>query len=113
MIAYDVRRSPNFAVLRDVATYSSYTHRMSKRLQVLLDEGEFDALREVASRDGLTVSEWVRRRIREGRDTRPAGNVARKLEAVRDAATHEFPAGEIDELLSEIERGYGGDPPAA
>jgi hypothetical protein len=35
-----------------------------------------------------------------------------KLRAVRAAARHEFPTGDIDQMLSEIEQGYRFDPPA-
>jgi transposase-like protein len=79
---------------------------MSKRLQILLDEAEFDAVAEVARREGLTVSEWVRQALRRARRTRPAGDRARKLAAVRAAAQHAFPTGDIDEVLAQIERAY-------
>jgi hypothetical protein len=32
--------------------------------------------------------------------------VTEKLEAIRTAAEHEFPTGDIDTMLAEIERGY-------
>lgn len=40
---------------------------MSKRLQVLLDPDEWEELREIARRHRTTVSEWVRRTLREAR----------------------------------------------
>lgn len=79
---------------------------MSKRLQVVLHDDEFQELREVAHSQGMTLSEWVRHALRKARTGRPAGDRARKLAAVRAAAKHSFPAGEIDEMLEEIERGY-------
>ncbi len=80
---------------------------MSKRLQVLLGDQEYDDLREIARQQGLTVSEWVRQLIRrEGRD-RSHGDRARKLAAVRAAVRHEFPTADIEDMLAEIERGYG------
>ncbi len=48
---------------------------MSKRLQVLLDEDEFEDLRRAASRQGVPVSEWVRRALREARGQEPSGDV--------------------------------------
>lgn len=84
---------------------------MSKRLQVLFDEAELRALREVADRQGLPVSEWVRRALREARRREPRGDLESKLRAVRAAARHQFPTGEIDEMLAEIERGYGAHDP--
>jgi hypothetical protein len=80
---------------------------MSKRLQVLLDETEFRALREAARRQGVPVSEWVRRALREARRREPRGDIDSKLRTVRVAVGHEFPAADIDEMLADIERGYG------
>jgi hypothetical protein len=79
---------------------------MSKRLQVVLDDGEFDAIRDVASREGVTVSEWVRRVLSSARRQQPAGDQARKLAAVRAASRHRFPTADIDTMLEEIERGH-------
>jgi hypothetical protein len=79
---------------------------MSKRLQVLLDEEEFDDLRKAASRQGMPVSEWVRQAIREARRREPGGDVESKLRAVREAVKHEFPAPDIDQMNAEIEQGY-------
>lgn len=79
---------------------------MSKRLQVVLDDAEFDSVRELAAREGMTTSEWVRVQLRRARRERPDGDQARKLAAVRAAARHEFPTGDIDQMLAEIEQGY-------
>jgi transposase-like protein len=79
---------------------------MSKRLQVLLEEEDLRDLREVARRHGVTVSEWVRRTLREARRREPAGDLGAKLATVRAAARHEFPTADIDQMLAEIERGY-------
>jgi hypothetical protein len=84
---------------------------MSKRLQVLLDEAEFRDLREVARRQGVPVSEWVRRALRGARRREPRGDLDSKLRALRSAARHEFPTADIDEMLAEIERGYGAQSP--
>jgi hypothetical protein len=79
---------------------------MSKRLQVLLDEAEFDDLRDAARREGVPVSEWVRRALREERGRQPGGDIESKLRAVREAARHEFPTADIEQMLAEIEQGY-------
>lgn len=80
---------------------------MSKRLQVLLDEVELDQIRAVAERHGMTVSEWVREVLRRARREEASGATERKLAAVRAAARHRFPTADIEEMLGEIERGYG------
>ena len=81
---------------------------MSIRLQVVLDEAELHAIQRAARRDQLTVSEWVRRCLREARRRQPARDAGRKLQAIRAAARHEFPIADIDQMLAEIEAGYLG-----
>lgn len=79
---------------------------MSKRLQVVLDDREFEAVRDIAASEGVTISEWVRQLLRTARRDRPAGDQARKLAVVRTATGHSFPTGDIDRMLAEIEHGY-------
>lgn len=81
---------------------------MSTRLQVILDDEELDDIRRVAEHHGLTVSEWVRRTLRQARRQTSVGSVDRKLAAIRAAAHHDFPTADIDDMLGEIERGYTG-----
>jgi len=80
---------------------------MSKRLQVVLGDEEFERLRRAAEDEGVTVSAWVRKALRRAGAERAGGDRARKLAAVRAAARHEFPTADIDEMLADIERGYG------
>ena len=84
---------------------------MSKRLQVVLDADEWQQLQKIASRHRMTVSEWVRRTLREAREREPGGDLDTKLRAIRTAVRHEFPAPDIEQMLEETERGYL-DPPA-
>lgn len=81
---------------------------MSKRLQVLLDETEFDRLRHLAREKGMTVAEWVRQAVRRAASEQPRGDADRKLAIVRHAVEHRFPTGDIDQMQDEIERGYLG-----
>jgi hypothetical protein len=79
---------------------------MSKRLQVLLDEAELREVREAAHQEGVPVSEWVRRAMREARRRQSRGDVESKLRAVRIAMRHEGPTADIDQMLADTERGY-------
>lgn len=79
---------------------------MSKRLQVVLSDEEMHALREVASSRGMTVAEWVRHALRESRRSGTTHEVDARLDAVRAAARHEFPAPDVEQMLDEIEAGY-------
>ena len=91
----------------DSYMYCSYTHNMSIRLQVVMDEDELEAVRAAARERGVTVSEFVRETLREARRRVSAGDVDRKLEAIRAANRHAYPTADIDQMLGEIERGYG------
>ncbi len=71
-----------------------------------MDEREFAEIEAVARQSAMSVSEWVRQTLRTARDTNPSGEVGKKLERIRSSTRHEFPSGEIDDMLSEIERGY-------
>jgi hypothetical protein len=79
---------------------------VSKRLQVLLPDQEMSDIQRLARRERLTVGEWVRRVLREARQSRPTIEPETKLKAVRRAAACSFPTAEIGEMLGEIERGY-------
>lgn len=83
---------------------------MSKRLQVILDEDEYRKVKRAARRQGLTLSEWVRRALAEARSSQPRSNASKKLAVVRTAAKHEFPTADIDRMLREIEQGYVDEP---
>lgn len=87
---------------------------MSTRLQIVVDEEELREIKATARRHELTVSEWVRSTLREAREREPKRDKRDKLEAVRLACGHAFPAADIDEMLADIERGRGefGTPPS-
>jgi hypothetical protein len=79
---------------------------MSKRLQVILSDEEYEELRLVSSSAGVTVSEWVRQALRMMRRDRSLLAADGKIDAVRRASQHGFPTGDIDAMLREIETGY-------
>ncbi len=80
---------------------------MSKRLQVLLDEKEMRELRRIARAQRVTVAEWVRQALRTARRGAPLGEADSKLKALSAAARHAFPAPDVEQMLAEIEQGYG------
>lgn len=85
-----------------------YTHHMSKRLQVILADDDAQALQQMAVDEGVTVSEWVRQTLRNARRQRATIDVEQRLDTIRAATRHSFPAPDIDQMLEEIERGYPG-----
>jgi hypothetical protein len=83
---------------------------MSKRLQVLLPDREFAEIRGLAERERLTVAAWVRRALDEAKRRQASGDPAKKVAAIRAAAGHDFPSGDIASMLAEIERGQCAGP---
>ena len=75
---------------------------MSKRLQVLLDDEEYRAIRAAARRLGVTVAERVRRALRQAR-VEHQRTVDAKLRAIAKATRPEFPTADIEDMLREIE----------
>jgi hypothetical protein len=80
---------------------------MSKRLQVLLSEPELREIKRVARAQKITVAEWVRQTLRTARSCGSSGDVRKKLDVVRAAARHSYPTADIDQMIAEIEDGYG------
>ena len=79
---------------------------MSKRLQVVLDEADLAGYERAASEAGVSLSEWVRGVLRDAEREVAIGDVDAKLAAIRRAVRHDFPAPDIDLMLSQIEQGY-------
>ncbi len=70
-------------------------------------DAELRGYERAARSKGLTLSEWVRAALRTARDRDPVVSPDKKLAAIRVASRHRFPAPDIDQMLAEIERGYG------
>jgi hypothetical protein len=81
---------------------------MSKRLQVILPDDEYDAVADAAQRQGKPVAQLVRDSLRrtlseEKAERDPQARIAAVLRFARFAG----PTGDIDQILEEIERGRG------
>lgn len=85
---------------------AGYARHMSKRLQVLLPDEETRELRLQAERARMSVGQWVRRAWRAAQRQRPATDAETKREVLRRAARRRFPAGDMNEMPGEIEKGY-------
>ncbi len=81
---------------------------MAKRLQVILQDSEYRDIQRAARARHMSLAEWVRQALEAARRKEPDGNLTRKIEAIHAAAQHEFPSGDIDNMLAEIEVGYLG-----
>jgi hypothetical protein len=79
---------------------------MAKRLQVILQDPEYREVQRAARARQMSIAEWVRQALAHARRREPQGDVEKKLAAIRAAVKHEFPAGDIETMLAEIEQGY-------
>ncbi len=84
---------------------------MTKRLQVRLDDAEFQTIQRLARQDRLTTAEWVRLRLREGVAASGQPDAVSRLAAIQAAYRKGDggPSPDIDQMLDEIARGYLGD----
>lgn len=80
---------------------------MAKRLQVIIQDPEYRDIQRAARLRRMTIAEWVRQALVQARRSEPSREAASKLDVIRAAARMDFPTADIDQMLREIERGYG------
>ena len=73
---------------------------------MLLEDADLRAIQRLARRRGMTTAEWVRQALRVARQAEAGRDPREKLEAIRLAARHSFPASDVESILDEIEQGY-------
>lgn len=59
----------------------------------------------------MTIAEWVRQALELARRREPVSSVEKKMRVIEDAVKHQFPAGDIAEMLADIESGYNSGMP--
>ena len=55
----------------------------------------------------MSIAEWVRQALDLARRREPITDVGKKLEIIRAAVQYDYPSGDIEDMLAEIESGYG------
>ena len=80
---------------------------MVKRLQVVLDARELSEIQRFARQQRMTTAEWVRQALRAARKAAPSGDARKKQASIRAAAHNTFTPPKIDQMLREIQQGYG------
>ncbi|HET6473204.1 MAG TPA: hypothetical protein VFG38_15270 [Pseudomonadales bacterium] len=83
---------------------------MTKRLQVLLADRDYRDIQRLAKAKNLSIAEWVRQALDAARRIQPIGDAARKLDAIRAAARHDYPTADVEQMNAEIARGYTRQP---
>jgi hypothetical protein len=74
-----------------------------------LRDPDYREIQKAARARQMTIAEWVRQALALARARESSGDVGKKLEVIRAAAQFDFPAGDIDHMLAEIEMGYSGN----
>jgi hypothetical protein len=82
---------------------------MAKRLQVILQDPDYREIQHMARARQMSIAEWVRQALAQARRREPMGGAGKKLEVIRAAARYVYPAGDIEGMLAEIEKGYVAD----
>lgn len=80
---------------------------MTKRLQVIVRDPEYREIQRMARSRHMSIAEWVRQALDLARRREPITDVGKKLEIIRAAVRHDYPSGDIEDMLAEIESGYG------
>ena len=75
---------------------------MATRLQVILKDSEYGAIKRAARSRHMSIAEWVRQSLALARRREPVGGMGKKLEVIRAAARFDYPTGDIDRILAEI-----------
>jgi hypothetical protein len=82
--------------------WNSLIPYMAKRLQITLQDRDYEEIRRMAHMRHISISEWGRQPMDLAPRREPRGSVSKKLEAIRVAAKQEFPVSDIDQMLAEI-----------
>ena len=77
---------------------------MAKRVQVVLEDDEYQAIKAAAKARHITVAEWVLQAVRQHK-VNPPKTVEEKLRAIEWASRLNHPTADIDVMLQEIEAG--------
>jgi hypothetical protein len=83
---------------------------VAKRLQVILQDPDYREIQLAARSRRMSIAAWVREALDLARRNEPGGSVGKKLSVIRAAARGDYPTGDIDRILAEIEMGYGSAP---
>jgi hypothetical protein len=80
---------------------------MSKRLQIVMPDEEYRAVRRAARERGAPISRLVRDSLRRTLAEDQSRPPEERIAAVLRFARFDGPTGDIDQLLAEIEAGRG------
>lgn len=74
---------------------------------MILQDPDFREIQRIARSRHMSIAEWVRQALALARRREPITDVGKKLEVVRAAVRQNYPTADVDQMLAEIESGYG------
>jgi hypothetical protein len=80
---------------------------MTRRLQITLRDAEYREIQRLARSRRMSISDWIRQVLDFARRRGPVGSVDKKLEAIRKAVRHGYPAGDLDRIPDSDGSGHG------
>ncbi|MFZ0520733.1 MAG: hypothetical protein WAL95_06895 [Candidatus Acidiferrales bacterium] len=80
---------------------------MSKVVEVILADSEFQGIKKLARSQNVSIAEWVRVTLNLALRRESAIEIRRKLAVVHAAARYDYPTGDMVRVLRDIEKGYG------
>jgi len=83
---------------------------MAKRLRLTLQDSEYREIQKLARSRRMSLAEWIRQALDLAPRREPLGDTSKKIAVIRAAAQNDYPTGDIDSMLVEIEKGYGTGP---
>jgi len=78
---------------------------MSKKLQVIVEDAEYQEFQRIAQMRRMSISTWVREALDIARRRERERETHKKMEIIRAAMKHEYPTADLDVMLGEIESG--------
>jgi hypothetical protein len=79
---------------------------MPRRLQVILKDGEYRETQRIARLRHMSITKWVRQALDLALRGEPLSDRRNRLEVVRAAARGDYPSGDLDRMLQQIDSGY-------
>ena len=74
---------------------------------MILQDPDYREIQKMARSRHMSIAEWVRQALDLARRREPSSDIAKKLAVIRAAVRCNFPTGDIESMLAEIESGYG------
>lgn len=77
---------------------------MAKRLEVTLKDADYREIQRIAQLRHVSLAAWVREALETALGGEPTRSMSKKREGLRLATQHEYPTGDVDQVLADIKQ---------